>query len=230
MKKMTLMLLAALLCFAAVLSGCGQDSKKSRSYAETYIKELANETGDALTIKQESHASRTSDWLYTVESGTYKNTFTVSVSYASGNTQDAPKICDDYYILTVQEGAQKEVDQLFREVTGNDELGTRVSIHKYYLADTSKNPAKTLSELYASNLSLQFLDIYTVNPTSQNILSEEQADELLKALLNKGWYATFYPYISDSVWFEITPNGVWKTVRSGADNGKFLERTEYELK
>ena len=52
-------------------------------------------------------------------------------------------------------------------------------------------------------------------------------DKALIALREKGYYCRFYPYVSEAVWFEILPDGFWKNVQSGADNGAYLNRTEY---
>ncbi len=231
MKKILILLAVTVCCFIPVLTGCGKNAKISRQYADKYLETLTQKTRDTLLIKGEAiHASRSSDWMYTVNSEAYKDTFTVCVHFADEDPKAEPQVYDDYYILSAAESAEKEVNDLFRQVTGDEGLTMKVNLHKYYTQDSSMKPDTTLTDLFTPDLGIMFLDIYTAKTSSGSNLSEETVDQLIRALLDKGWYSVLYPYASDSVWFEVAPNGTWKTVRTGADNGALLERTEYELK
>ena len=219
----------ALAMLAGLLSGCtAGEEKKLHEKAASYVAELQRNryVSDTFTLSDEkvSFSDKTASVPFKVSSETYGTSFTVWVS------RDGGGVTDDYYRLYLKQEAEDKVSGLFREVLGESMPAAAVDLA------TSESPAlsahaagsfEDLLRIAGDNGSVADIVSIRLRNPEQNNPEKEAVDALLLALREKGYYCTFYPYVSEAVWFEVLPNGFRINKRTGADGGAYLNRTEY---
>ena len=218
--------LLAVLCLSACTSG---EMKKRQTAAENYLKTLSEQTGipDSFHIVGRSLPDNAAAAQFEVSSQTYHDSFFVYV-------EPDGRISDCYYSLMLKETAEETILSLLRQITGEPAVKASVSLLKSSAAALKAQPFRTLKEFYAALETAGFPPLLRVSlqPSSLgNGLSEENKNAILRALREEGYYATFYPEggSDGTVWYDILPNGIWETRRTGADGGKMLDRKEFPL-
>ena len=223
--KFTAVLSLALVLTAMLfVSSCGEE-KKLKEKARNYLTELQGKLTekDTLTLTGKSgYSSKSDPVVFPASSSLYGKSFTVFVN------RDGSAVTDNYYTLFLQDDAQDMVADLIADTLPGRSLGLDVSLQSYSSPALSYGKVKTLQELYQAMDGAMCLNV-TVPQVEGASLQEEEVDLLIRAFLDKEWYCTFSPYGEGIIWFDITKNGVWKTTRTGADNGAFLERDEYPM-
>lgn len=218
------LLILALL--AGALSGCTPgEEKKLRERAQAYLERLAKhkDVSDSFTLSEEKvkYSDRTASVPFKVTSEAYGGTFSVWVS-----RQD-DTVTDDYYCLYLRQEAEEKITALFEKALDGLMLRASVSFVKTENPALSLHAAGSVEELLkiAGGASL-IMEVDTVSGEGY-YPEEDMVNAMLVALRENGYYCTFYPYMSDSVWFEVRPEGFWRDRQSGADGGAMMERTEY---
>ena len=233
MKKMMRLAAAALalVLLAGALSGCTKnEEKKLHAKAAEYVKALQNNkaVSDTFTLSDArvDFSDKTSSVPFAVSSKTYGNSFTVWVSRSEGNAAT-----DDYYCLYLRREAEDKLQDLVTEVLGEGIIKVAVDFEKVENAALSGHAAGSLEELMqiaADKVGLENILIVDLVSAELINLGTEEVDRLLLALQEKGYYCTFYPYVSDAVWFEVRKDGFWMNKQTGADGGAYLQRDAYE--
>ncbi len=218
-------LLSALLVL--VLAACGGEESKLRPQAEEYLKTLAEKTGipDTFTLSDEKPdtSDKNGPVVFTVKSEAYQKNFCVFVS------RDGAQVTDSYYTLSMQDQVVKAWSDVIGEVLSADypEFGVVLyPMSSEKLSARSFSSVKEFCEAAGSTLLLRF----QVQGEGNNQLTSDQIDGILLRMQENGLWAFLFPYVSDAVWYEVLPGGIWVTTRTGADNGAMLNRREYAPK
>ncbi|MBQ6075482.1 MAG: hypothetical protein IJK86_04930 [Lachnospiraceae bacterium] len=223
--RKTYWLLPALALLVLCLSACGGGlDAQLRPKAEAYLKTLAEKAGvqDSFTLTKDKAdtADKADPIAFTAKSETYQKEFTVYVS-RDGNT-----VTDSYYTLSMRDMVFNEGMAMMKAALGEDFPETEVVLVPASQEALSGRTFASLKEFMDASGSLLLLQFY-IRGDGKTQLTSEQIDKVLIAMQEKGFRATLYPYISNAVWYDVTPDGIWVTTRTGADGGKMLERKEY---
>lgn len=219
------LLLPVLALLVLALSGCGSRLEKQlREKAEQYVKTLAERTGIEDTFKVSSEkpdlSAGTDPVAYIVSSQTYQNDFLVYVS------RDGAAVTDTYYTLSMKDIAMRELGEIMEAAIGRDYPKTDVILMYVSQANISGRAFSSLKEFSDAADNVQVLR-FDVQGDGKTQLTEEQIDSLLIEIQSRGLKVILYPYISDAVWFDVLPQGIWITTQTGADSGAMLNRKEY---
>ena len=196
-------LLAGILMLVFCTSCAGKTVREAREKASAYLNTLASVKGisDTFTLSSRNPSDSKAAFLpFTVTSKTYGDDFTIWVS------RDLKTVTDSYFTLTLKEAADKALTELVKTVSDGNDIKTTVRL----------NPA----ELSTADHGKVFDDL-------DDLYQAAGRNPLMKALQEKGWSCTLYPDSSDTLWYEVYPDKIWETRRSGKDGGKMLERDEY---
>ena len=223
-RRFVFPLLLTALLLAGLLSGCSRLlGRQLREKVASYLSELERTPGteDHFTLKETPNfESRVSLIGFHVTSETYNQDFLVWIR------RDGSEICDDYYTLYLQKDAEEAVCSVLRENAADFAPAASVSLGRIANPAISGHAAKTLKELYALSGNARLLEIH-IQAKENGSPDDAQIDRLLLAFQKEGLYSAFFPYLSNSVWFEICPDGFWKNTQSGADSGAYLNRVAY---
>lgn len=222
-------LLLILTLLAGALSGCRLgEQKRLRERAKAHLTRLDNhkDVSDTFMLSEEKvkYSDRSASVPFQASSKTYGESFTVWVSRLDDT------VTDDYYGLYLRDEAEKKTGAVLKEALGEGTPETRASFMKIGSPVLSLHAAGSLEELLKiSRETLKMNNVMEIRLKLAGGANPDEAavDKALIALREKGYYCRFYPYVSEAVWFEILPDGFWKNVQSGADNGAYLNRTEY---
>ena len=218
-------LLPLLALLVLCLSACGGGlDGKLRPKAEAYLKTLAEKAGVqdsfTLTSAKASETDAQDTLAFTARSETYQREFSVYVS-RDGNT-----VTDSYYTLSMADEVFREGMAMMEEALGKDFPETRAVLVPVSREALSGRSFASLEEFQKAAGSLLLVQFY-IRGDGKTQTTPEQIDKVLIAMQARGFRATLFPYISDAVWYDVTPNGIWVTTRTGADGGKMLDRKEY---
>ena len=221
-RKYWLLPVMALLILA--LSACGGLEKELRAKAEDYVKTLASKTGiqDTFTVsKTKPEMSGDVDPVaFTVSSSAYGKDFSVFVS------RDGSRVTDSYYTLSFQDVVVREWSDMIEDALGKDYPETAVVLVPASGEKLSGRTFASLEEFNKASGNAMLLRFY-VQGGEKSQLTADQIDSILIRMQEKGFMAVLYPYVSDSVWYDVTEKGVYITTRTGADGGRMLDRREY---
>ena len=222
-KAYCLLPLLALIVLCLAACGGGLDAQL-RPKAEAYLKTLAEKAGvqDSFTLtKDKADTPEKADPIgFTARSEKYQKDFTVYVS------RDGSTVTDSYYTLSMRDLVFREGMAMMEEALGSDFPETQVALLPVPQESLSGRTFASLEEFTKASGSLILLQ-FDIRGDGKTQLTPEQIDKILMAMQAKGFRATLYPYISNAVWYDVTPDGIWVTTRTGADGGKMLERKEY---
>lgn len=222
-------LLLVLAVLAGALSGCTLGERKQLTEkAEKYVAALQRNknVSDTFTLSKErvSIPDKALSIPFSVRSETYGENFTVWVDRGEDG-----QVTDTYYSLYLRQDAEDKMNAVIAEVLGSNMAHANVSFLPADHPAVSGHAAGSTEELIrlAQEAGIGIiLDVSIVNPEQLNP-EEADVDRLLLALQEKGCYCKLYPYVSDAVSFEVMKDGFWKTTRTGADGGAYMNRTEY---
>ena len=231
MKKMMrpAAVLLILVLLAGALAGCrSAEAEKLHERAAEYVKKLQknNAVSDSFTLSDDDvkFSDKAASVPFAVSSQTYGTSFTVWVSRVDDT------VTDDYYRLYLMQEAEDKVKALVDETIGEGLMGVSVDFERVEHAALSGHAAGSLEELLqiaADKVGIDAVLIVRLVNAEQINPGTEDVDSLLLALREKGYYCLFYPYVSDSAWFEVLKDGFWTTRQTGADGGALLQRKEY---
>ena len=228
MKK-TIRLTAVLLIlalFVGTLAGCTSgEEKKLREKAQAHLERLAHhaDVSDTFTLSDEKvkFSDRTSPVPFKVTSKTYGGDFTVWVSRGDDVSTD------DYYCLYLRQEAEDKINALIEKALGGLMLRASVSFVKTGNPALSLHAAGSVEELLKiAGSEPLVMEVDTVSGEGYNP-TDDMVDAMLTALREAEYWCTFYPYVSDAVWFEVRPEGFWRDRQTGADGGAMIQRTKY---
>ena len=222
-------LLAGILMLVFCTSCAGKTVREAREKASAYLNTLASVKGisDTFTLSSRNPSDSKAAFLpFTVTSKTYGDDFTIWVS------RDLKTVTDSYFTLTLKEAADKALTELVKTVSDGNDIKTTVRLNPAELSTADHGKVfDDLDDLYqtAGRNPLMTITVTEVrNASGETVrLSDDLKNTLLKALQEKGWSCTFYPDSSDTLWYEVYPDKLWETRRTGKDGGKMLERDEY---
>ncbi len=229
MKKLirSAAVLLVLALFAGALSGCTLgEEKKLRERAQAHLVRLAHhaDVSDTFTLSDEKvkFSNRAMSVPFKVASKTYGGNFTVWVSRGEEN-----QVTDDYYCLYLRKEAEDKLNALIEKALGGLMLRSSVSFVKTENPALSLHAAGSVEELLKITGSEPLImEVDTVSGEGYNP-TEDMVDAMLIALQEAGYWCTFYPYVSDAVWFEVRPEGFWRVRQTGADGGAMMDRQKY---
>ncbi|MBP3729173.1 MAG: hypothetical protein J6H18_02745 [Lachnospiraceae bacterium] len=219
--------LALILCAAMLLlSACSAQLEKDlREKARGYIETLPEKTGiqDRLELRPEKAdmSSKVDPIAFVVRSNTFQGDFTVFV------TRDGKGITDSYYTLSLARQADQEIKELFREVMGEEHPAVEADFQLVAREAYSGKSFATLKAFCEAEEGQVSPLIIRIRDQGRIQLSQEEVDQLLMAFQERGLSGSFYPYASDSVWFEVGKNTIWQLRRTGADGGALMVRNVY---
>ena len=227
-KIFTRLLFCLLLGAALLLAGCSLHpikEKKMREKAEAYLHLLSRQSGVSdtfrLSEKSVSISSKASLIAFSARSETYQDDFTVYVS------QDLSTVIDDYYRLYLKQEASEKVNAVFGSVLGEGGVGAEVTLRASSDPALSGHAAESLEELIELSGSTLILEI-RAKVSEKNEIREAEADRLMLALQEAGYYGSFFPYASTAKYFQIEKDGFWTCGTTGADGGAYAYRDRYE--
>ena len=229
MKKMIRLtaVLLTLALLAGTVSGCTPgEEKKLRERAQSHLNRLAHhaDVSDTFPLSDEKvkFSDRTASVPFKVASKTYGGNFTVWVSRSE---EDAAT--DDYYCLYLRQEAEDKINALIEKALGGLMLRASVSFMKTENPALSLHAAGSVEELLKiAGTEPLIMEVDTVSGEGYNP-DDGMVDAMLTALREAGYWCTFYPYVSDAVWFEVRPEGFWRDRQTGADGGAMMDRQEY---
>ena len=123
--------------------------------------------------------------------------------------------------------ASKTINALIEKALGGLMLRASVSFMKTENPALSLHAAGSVEELLKiAGTEPLIMEVDTVSGEGYNP-DDGMVDAMLTALREAGYWCTFYPYVSDAVWFEVRPEGFWRDRQTGADGGAMMDRQEY---
>ena len=223
----TILPLLILALLAASLSGCvsRREKKAWLAAAEDHLAKLQEKVGSAdhFTLQSKEPYTKNPEWIFFyADSEKYGDSFSLRVYH------DDSLICEDnYYRLYLRQETEDRVNAIMNEALKGNPMKAVVSFIGYTgLRYLSLSAADALDDFLKMTEDKALIKIQMDPEGTKRQLSAGEIYDILLAMSEEGFYAEFYPYQSDSVFYTVTKAGVWRTKMPGADGGAMLEREE----
>lgn len=219
MTKITKTALTLILLLTALLlmSGCGRDTvAEYMETAENYVAKLSEIYGDNLSVTEgveERFGCR-----YYVHSEKYNGDFTVNVGTDGGTS-------DTYYRISLLEQTKEEYGAILASALPG--FGGSIDVDINGRIISSHLSACLFGDIHEAQQAEPVMVLLEINVDPRGSeFGAEQISALLQAVQDSGLSASLN-YVGGEYEYEVTQDGMYVYMPSGADGGALIERREY---